>query len=185
MATCRAISCKRAAIAKGLCSMHWKRERKHGDCNYVRHISTFWERVEFSDSCWIWKGHTRGNASGQYGIIDIAGKRHSAHRYAWIIRNGPIPKLRGTDYRGTCVLHRCDNGLCVNPDHLRLGSHTDNMRDKIAKGRDTNANKKYCVNGHRRNPKNTYLHKKTNCRQCRVCAKLRERRKRHLAKRSA
>jgi predicted XRE-type DNA-binding protein len=47
---------------------------------------------------------------------------------AWEFANGPIPK-------GKCVLHRCDNPSCCNPDHLFLGSHKDNTQDAIRKGR--------------------------------------------------
>jgi hypothetical protein len=51
-----------------------------------------------------------------------------AHREAWKKVNGPIP-------RGGVIMHTCDNPLCVNPEHLKLGSQADNMRDAQAKGR--------------------------------------------------
>lgn len=57
----------------------------------------------------------------------------AAHKVAWEIANGPIPE--GNGYHGKCVLHRCDNPACVNPGHLFLGSHDDNMADMLAKGR--------------------------------------------------
>jgi hypothetical protein len=54
--------------------------------------------------------------------------RTSAHRVAWIIKNGPIQG-------GLYVLHKCDNRMCCNPDHLFLGTHQDNMDDMRSKGR--------------------------------------------------
>jgi HNH endonuclease len=88
----------------------------------------FWEKVGKQPGCWIWtgkrnrQGYGRAYSGGEFGY-EIA-----AHRLAWELTNGPIPP-------GLCVLHRCDNPSCVNPDHLWLGSQADNVRDMIDKGR--------------------------------------------------
>lgn len=103
------------------------------DCKYKNRKSKtlesrFWEKVDKTDSCWLW---TAGKVQG-YGMLGV-GKRGNqtikrAHRYSWEIHNGPIPD-------GLWVLHKCDNPSCVNPDHLFLGTDADNMKDKQHKNR--------------------------------------------------
>ena len=66
-----------------------------------------------------------------YGIVTLFNYKMRAPRFAWIVTNGPLPK-------GRIILHRCDNPPCCNPDHLSLGTHSDNMRDMAAKGRGAN-----------------------------------------------
>lgn len=85
----------------------------------------FWLCVEKTGDCWWWRGYTEGAG---YGAIRINGRRESAHRVSWIMSNGPIRS-------NLWVLHKCDNPLCVNPDHLFLGTCADNVRDMISKGR--------------------------------------------------
>jgi hypothetical protein len=70
---------------------------------------------------------TAGKSSG-YGRFRSGGKMKFAHRASYAAHHGPIPS-------GMHVLHRCDNPSCVNPEHLFLGTHIQNMADKREKGR--------------------------------------------------
>lgn len=86
----------------------------------------FWDMVIKQDSgCWEWTGRIKPRG---YGAISIDGKEYLAHRAAWIITNGFIPK-------GFYVCHHCDNRKCINPDHLFIGTQRDNVQDCISKGR--------------------------------------------------
>ena len=82
-------------------------------------------RVDPITGCRIWLGGKRPNG---YGVICIHSKRWVVHRHVWTLFYGNIPE-------GLCVLHRCDNRLCCEPDHLFLGTRADNVRDKTVKGR--------------------------------------------------
>ena len=82
-------------------------------------------RLEICGECWLWSGCKDGSG---YGMISVAGKMLKAHRLMWELVNGPIP-------RGMLVCHTCDTPACCNPAHLFLGTHRDNMQDKVCKGR--------------------------------------------------
>jgi HNH endonuclease len=88
----------------------------------------FWEKVEKTDACWRWLATKNNKGYGMFYAGAANGSKDLAHRVSWILHNGPIPE-------GKNVLHRCDNPECTNPEHLFVGSHRDNMRDKHAKGR--------------------------------------------------
>jgi predicted DNA-binding protein (UPF0251 family) len=88
--------------------------------------------VKAESGCWIWTGFV--GTSG-YGEVMVNAKKEKAHRIAYQLFVGRITEIDGADYRGTCVIHKCDNRVCVNPEHLLLGTHQDNMTDKVSKGR--------------------------------------------------
>ena len=123
--------------------------------------------------CLEWTGAT--DRSGYGRIMGFDPGAMFTHRLAWELANGPIPD-------GLNVLHHCDNPPCCQteptegyPDgHLFLGTHADNARDKIAKGRDHNQLKTQCPQGHPYDEANTYMggsKGRRHHRQCRICNK--------------
>lgn len=89
----------------------------------------FWAKVAKTDTCWLWTGHV-----DTYGRFKFEGRSQPAHRVAWQLLRGPIPDWTGQT-TGVCVIHACDNPICVNPAHLRLGNQAENVADMKAKGR--------------------------------------------------
>lgn len=87
----------------------------------------FWSKVDKKhiSGCWLWMANK--NTQG-YGSFDIDGKGKRAHRVAYELHYGSIPK-------GKLVCHHCDNPSCVRPDHLFLGTQQDNVNDMVRKGR--------------------------------------------------
>jgi hypothetical protein len=80
--------------------------------------------------CWLWTGALDDKGYGRLGVNRSAQR---AHRVAYELFVGPIPDLPG--YHGGCLLHRCDNPACVNPQHLVVGTQQDNIADRERKGR--------------------------------------------------
>lgn len=131
MKVCTVAECTRKHYAKGLCHLHYMRDKK-GHSLTAKSVyeesalERFVKKYSVSDSgCWEWK---YPRPDGRANTFFHEGKVQSAYRVSYQLHVGPIPE-------GICVLHRCDNGLCVNPGHLFLGTYVDNYHDMVSKGR--------------------------------------------------
>ena len=91
----------------------------------------FESKINKTEECWLWMGYL---ISGSYGRFMLKGKNTSAHRFSYMLSNGNIPD-------NLDVRHKCRYKNCVNPEHLELGTHTDNMRDRIRDGTTNRGNK--------------------------------------------
>ena len=128
----------------------------------------FWEKVNKSadGGCWEWTSSIKGNGYGAF-FTSLEGEGRKcvgAHRFSYALANGPIPD-------GLWVLHKCDNRICVNPDHLFLGDCVDNMKDCASKGRVVTIGKSLitkCPRGHEYSEENTRINKlgHRRCIQC-------------------
>lgn len=111
--------------------MHYARWARHGDP--LKHLQgqaspeeRFFRFVVKREVCWEWTGNRQTNGYGAFGIS--YGVSQPAHRFSYELHKGKIPP-------GMFILHACDNRLCVNPDHLSVGTALDNALDRESKGR--------------------------------------------------
>jgi hypothetical protein len=82
-------------------------------------------KVNIDSGCWEYLANSYYNG---YAHIKFKNKTYKAHRFSYELHNGPISD-------DLCVLHKCDNRKCINPEHLFLGSRDDNMKDMVSKNR--------------------------------------------------
>jgi hypothetical protein len=132
MTICSVVGCPRPLYAKGLCHAHYKRSRK-GQSLTEKSRYEMSEQERFAEKyspapngCWEWKSARPGLCRAN--VFHFRGRPTTAYRAAYIMFVGPIPE-------GMIVRHRCDNGMCVNPAHLLLGTHADNCADMDSRGR--------------------------------------------------
>lgn len=123
-------------------------------------------RVKISESgCWIWQGNL---SSRGYGQTQYRGKTKSVHRQLYKVLHDV--SLSTKQY----VCHRCDERKCCNPDHLFLGTQSDNMADSVRKGRHAEQSVTHCPRKHPYNEANTYV-TPSGARNCKVCMRARMR----------
>lgn len=85
----------------------------------------FMKKVAQGTGCWMWTASAMNSGYGQFGHN---GTMRQAHRVSYELHIGPIPS-------GRSILHSCDNKLCVNPAHLRPGTHSENIKEAYARNR--------------------------------------------------
>ena len=120
--------------------------------------------IDASTNCWLWRQKDKRRGYGKltlnYKTIDV----HRAAASVWL----------GLDlFSKLLALHKCRNRHCFNPDHLYLGSYSDNTKDAVLEGTHPETRKTCCSNGHPFNEENTYRWR--NKRYCRACGKIKGR----------
>lgn len=178
---CRIEDCDNLVKSKELCGKHYENLRKYGNEIPKRDLSIE-EKIEdigwkeTPTGCWEWNGAK--NSSG-YGVVTLRRAKiynQRVHRLVYQIHNGDL-------HSDLVVRHKCDNPPCVNPEHLEIGTHSDNMNDMSVRNRSghsyENRNNR-CPNGHiMTDPISFKVITKKNgysYRTCVECAKARSRR---------
>jgi len=121
----RVCSLKVGSLADCLCPYFQGYFRGYKMYDITKLFSRLRDKIQFTDDCWLWAASTFSNGYGQFKYEN---KNWKAHRLVYTLLVGPIPE-------DLMLLHRCDVRTCVNPAHLWVGTHQDNMDDCAAKGR--------------------------------------------------
>ena len=133
---CDVEECSRAHEAKGFCRMHYQRFLKYGDPLQAQFEkgATIEESFRLhtiaapEGECILWTGSRNG--AKKYGMVWYQGRMQQAHRVSWELSNGPIPE-------GLLIDHMCHTTLCVNANHLRTATYTQN-NENVQGPRSTN-----------------------------------------------
>lgn len=123
---CTVLDCKKIRDGRLYCQMHATRLRRNGDVNYLKNDPK--HRLKGclkSNGCIEFIGY---RLEFGYGRLRFKGKKYLAHRMAWELAYGVIPK-------GLLVCHSCDNASCINLKHLFLATQKENVKDCMNKGR--------------------------------------------------
>lgn len=135
---CSILDCGLQHECKGYCKIHYWRFRTYGDPLFVKNdhgkgltkADKFWSKVDKTPGlgpqgeCWEWTGKLGEKG---YALVSVKAKSIPVHRASWFYTFGVMPSL--------WLLHSCDNRKCVNPLHLREGTHADNTADMLARNR--------------------------------------------------
>lgn len=116
---CIISGCPKEQYVREWCNAHYQAGKKNGSIQPLTREQRIWSKVEKADPCWPWRGQV-DKGSGGYGRYH--GER--AHRLIYEMTVGPIPD-------GLLVDHRCQNRICVNPEHLRLATQKQNGENLV------------------------------------------------------
>lgn len=158
MRFCQVAGCERPHFAADFCGPHYKRKWRHGDPLAGRALLDQGDLARMArhytvdpSGCWLWTSKLDWTG---YGRVQWRGKGHRAHRVMYQLLRGPIPEGLEPD-------HLCRVKRCVNPDHLELVTHAENLRRHYA------PLVAACPHGHVYDEANTFMdHGKRRCREC-------------------
>ena len=127
------VNCTKCGVSFDIQDNHFRLSKKRNQTNFYCSKKckktpieqVFADKTIKNGDCIEWIG---AKYPFGYGVVEHNGIRISTHRLSWILNNGEIPE-------GMCICHKCDNPPCVNPEHLFLGTQSDNMKDAYKKGR--------------------------------------------------